>query len=201
MKSTLITTLAVAGLALSASAVPFSFTYTDTVSSSTFSEVSPGDAARIVIVVDNGNSVLENQTWALTDVVSVSFDFGNGAITATFNIPDDNGLDSASSGSITSDATGTLTSFFTQFKDRYAISDFSSNYSAEAFAWFVNGGNQVFSNRNDTSTFLKSVSLTNVGNNINPAYWTVAAVPEPATYAGIVGLGALALAVARRRKV
>ncbi len=69
--------------AIPAHAAIFTATYTDTVASPGFlplvDNVNVGDTAVITYQLDNGGTSLLSQTWNATDIVTVTFNFGNGA--------------------------------------------------------------------------------------------------------------------------
>lgn len=76
--------------AVPASAAVFNATFLSTADNSGFNSpyvdnVSFGDAFKVVIALDNGGSSLLNQTWNASHVISVTFDFGNGAHTTVFD--------------------------------------------------------------------------------------------------------------------
>ncbi len=79
--------------AIPAHAAIFTATYTDTVFSADVDNVIVGDTAVITYQLDNGGSSLLSQTWNATDIVSVTFNFGNGAHVTTFNPNGGDGLD------------------------------------------------------------------------------------------------------------
>ncbi|MFN5972006.1 MAG: PEP-CTERM sorting domain-containing protein, partial [Microcystis sp.] len=71
--------------AIPSHAAVFTATYTGTVSSAIVDNVTAGDTAVITFQLDNGGTSLLSQTWNATDIVSVTFNFGNGAHVTTFN--------------------------------------------------------------------------------------------------------------------
>lgn len=112
--------IAAAVLAASAStahAIPFSFEYNDTISDSSIAGVNVGDSAKITVTLDNGGSSLMSQTWVpATDLDSVTFYFGNGALPTTFFSPFGGGLGS-SVGNFATDTAGVLTSVMSSWID------------------------------------------------------------------------------------
>ena len=71
--------------AIPAHAAIFTATYTGTVSSATVDNVTAGNTAVITFQLDNGGTSLLNQTWTASNIVTVTFNFGNGAHVTTFN--------------------------------------------------------------------------------------------------------------------
>ncbi len=186
-------TLAVLG-AVPAQAAIFNFTYTDTVSFNTgVDNISVGDTAVITYELDNGGTSLLNQTWTGSDLVSVTFDFGNGAHTTTF----DGTLDNAT-GSFTTDGAGQLTAVPSSWFNFFSVNVISTNSSQTPLNWFVNGGNGVY------ETNFGSVNLANVSGNVVASNWTVEAAetvstPEPGTILGLLVVGSIT-ALTRKRK-
>ncbi|MGK7886756.1 MAG: PEP-CTERM sorting domain-containing protein [Crocosphaera sp.] len=191
-------TVAVLG-AVPAQAAVFNFTYTDTVSINFFGvdNVSVGDTAVITYELDNGGTSLLNQTWTASDIVSVTFDFGNGAHITTFNPNGGDGL-TLSTGSFTTDGAGQLTAVPSSWVDAGTVNVISTNSSQTPNAWVVFGGNNVY------GTDIGQVALTNVSGNIVASNWTVEAAevpstPEPGTILGLLAVGSLT-ALTRKRK-
>jgi hypothetical protein len=110
----------------------------------------------------------------------------------TFNSPFDAGLAEAS-GNITTDSTGDLTGFYSYLIDFNVVSDFTTNSGATSFNWNVRGSNRFF------YSSLGNLTSSSTDNNV-ASNWTLVSVPEPSTYGAFAGLGALALAFARRRR-
>ncbi|MFA5257583.1 MAG: PEP-CTERM sorting domain-containing protein [Opitutales bacterium] len=193
MKRFLLTTAAIACLSLGSNAAVFSFSYTSTIEDTTIAGLNTGDAINITLLLDNGNSSLINQTWTSADLSSVTFNFGNGTLVTTFNSPFAIGLDYGT-GDITTDGTGAISGFFSDWEDTNVTVNFVTSDSSTSFAWFINGWNGIY------YSTLGEINMSDVAGDIDAANWTVTAVPEPATYAGLAGLGALALAFARKRR-
>ena len=187
--------------AIPAHAAIFTATYTDTVSYADVDNVIVGDTAVITYQLDNGGSSLLSQTWNATDVVSVTFNFGDGAHVTTFN-PNGvggNGL-SATTGSFVTHDSGQLTAVPSNWYDDSNVNVVSTNSTQTPSGWFVNGTNSVYY----TDNFGKWVSLTNVAGNVDPANWTIQpaqiqTTPEPGTVLGLLAVGSLGL-LARKRQ-
>ncbi|NCS28466.1 MAG: PEP-CTERM sorting domain-containing protein [Microcystis aeruginosa F13-15] len=186
--------------AIPAHAAIFTATYTGTVSENFgVDNVAAGNTAVITYQLDNGGSSLLSQTWNATDIVSVTFNFGNGAHVTTFN-PNGVGGDglSTTTGSFVTNASGQLTAVPSDWSDVSNVNVVSTNSTQTPFSWFVNGGNGVYYTDNG------DVSLTNVAGNIVAANWTIQpaqtqTTPEPGTVLGLLAVGSLGL-LARKRQ-
>jgi hypothetical protein len=186
--------------AIPAHAAIFTATYTDTVSSATVDNVTVGDTAVITFQLDNGGSSLFNQTWTATDIVSVTFNFGNGAHVTTFdpNGVGGDGLDFAL-GSFVTDASGTLTAV-PSWDDLNSANVVSTNSAQTPLGWVMNGDNPLYG----TNNFSNVVELTNVSGNIVAANWTIQGTqtqttPEPGTLLGLLAVGSLGLFACKRQ--
>ena len=185
--------------AIPAHAAVFTATYTGTVSSATVDNVTAGDTAVITFQLDNGGTSLFNQTWNDSNIVSVTFNFGNGAHVTTFNPNGGDGL-STSTGSFVTNALGTLTAVPTSWSDLNDVNVVSTNSTQTPTNWFVNGFNGVYY----TNGFSNEVQLTNVEGNIVAANWTIQpaqtqTTPEPGTLLGLLAVGSLGV-LARKRQ-
>jgi hypothetical protein len=185
--------------AIPAHAAIFTATYTDTVFSADVDNVIVGDTAVITYQLDNGGTSLFNQTWNASDIVTVTFNFGNGAHVTTFNPNGGDGL-SVSTGSFVTNASGQLTAVPSEWFDVVNVNVVSTNSTQTPSGWFVNGNNGVYS----TNDFDNEVRLTNVAGNIDPANWTIQpaqtqTTPEPGTLLGLLAVGSLGV-LARKRQ-
>ncbi|BCU10348.1 PEP-CTERM sorting domain-containing protein [Microcystis aeruginosa] len=191
--------------AIPAHAAIFTATYTDTVASPTslplVDNVSVGDTAVITYQLDNGGTSLLSQTWNATDIVTVTFNFGNGAHVTTFD-PNGVGGDglSATTGSFVTNASGQLTAVPSGWYDNTNVNVVSTNSTQTPSGWIVNGFNGVYY----TNNFNNAVRLTNVAGNIDPANWTIQpaqtqTTPEPGTLLGLLAVGSLGV-LARKRQ-
>ena len=188
--------------AIPAHAAIFTATYTGTVAAPTsfplVDNVNVGDTAVITYQLDNGGTSLLNQTWTASDIVSVTFNFGNGAHVTTFNPNGGDGL-SESIGSFVTNASGQLTAVPTDWSDYSNLNVVSTNSTQTADAWLVNEANPVY-----FTLPSNGVSLTNVSGNIVAANWTIQpaqtqTTPEPGTLLGLLAVGSLGL-LARKRQ-
>lgn len=191
--------------AIPAHAAIFTATYTSTVAAPgsfpLVDNVSVGDTAVITYQLDNGGTSLFNQTWTASNIVSVTFNFGNGAHVTTFNPNGGNGL-SSSTGSFVTNALGTLTAVPTSWSDSNNVNVVSTNSTQTPTEWYVNGFNSVYFTGSAINR--KSVRLTNVSGNIVAANWTIQpaqtqTTPEPGTLLGLLAVGSLGL-LARKRQ-
>ena len=186
----------------SSQAAVFNFTYTDTVSfnNNFVDNVNFGDTAVITYQLDNGGTSLFNQTWTASDIVSITFDFGNGAHTTTFDPNGGDGL-SSSTGSFVTDGLGQLTAVPSAWTDTSQVNVISTNSAQTPSGWTVDGGNPVYF----TNNFIGSIFLTNVSGNIDPQNWTVApadtlTTPEPSTLLGLLVIGGAGLLIKRQKQ-
>ena len=189
--------------AIPAHAAIFTATYTGTVAAPTSSplvdNVSVGNTAVITYQLDNGGTSLFNQTWTASNIVSVTFNFGNGAHVTTFNPNGGNGLNDTI-GSFVTNASGQLTAVPSDWTDYSNVKVVSTNSTQTPTEWFVNGGNGVYY----TNSFSNEVGLTNVAGNIVAANWTIQGTqtqttPEPGTLLGLLAVGSLGV-LARKRQ-
>ncbi len=185
--------------AIPAHAAIFTATYTDTVFYADVDNVIVGDTAVITYQLDNGGTSLFNQTWNASDIVTVTFNFGNVAHVTTFNPNGGDGL-SVSTGSFVTNASGQLTAVPSDWYDATNLNVVSTNSTQTPNAWFVSGSNAVYY----TNNFDCTVDLTNVSGNIVAANWTIQpaqtqTTPEPGTLLGLLAVGSLGL-LARKRQ-
>ena len=162
--------------------------------------VSLGDQFKVVIVMDNGGSTLLNQTWSAGNVVSVTFDFNNGAHKTVF---DPNGGDgfSSSIGSFVTDGSGQLTSVPANWGDWTDVNVVSTNSTQTPYEWHLNSANDKYF----TNSFTFGVGLLIKNENTIASNWTIssaAAIPEPSSLA-VFGIGMCVAGVraARRRRL
>ncbi|MGK7933914.1 MAG: PEP-CTERM sorting domain-containing protein [Microcystaceae cyanobacterium] len=179
----------------SAQAAIFNLTYTDTVSfnNNGVDNVNLGDSAVITYQLDNGGTSLLNQTWTASDIVSVTFDFGNGSHTTTFDPNGGDGLTS-STGSFVTDGLGQLTAVPSAWTDNSQVNVISTNSAQTPSGFGIDGNNPVYA----TNGFISSIFLTNVSGTTDPANWTVApadtpSTPEPSTLLGLLVMGGAGL--------
>ncbi|TRU57941.1 MAG: PEP-CTERM sorting domain-containing protein [Microcystis aeruginosa Ma_QC_C_20070823_S13] len=185
--------------AIPAHAAIFTATYTDTVSANFgVDNVTAGDTAVITYQLDNGGTSLLGQTWTASNIVTVTFNFGNGSHVTTFNPNGGDGL-SVSLGSFVTNASGQLTAVPSNWRDSSNLNVVSTNSTQTPRSWYVNGNNGVY------YTFpINMVGLTNASGNIVAANWTIQpaqtqTTPEPGTLLGLLAVGSLG-ALARKRQ-
>ena len=185
--------------AIPAHAAIFTATYTDTVSVNLgVDNVNVGDTAVITYQLDNGGTSLLGQTWTASNIVTVTFNFGNGSHVTTFNPNGGDELD-FSVGSFVTNASGQLTAVPTDWSDYSNLNVVSTNSTQTPVEWFVNGSNAVY-----YTSSSNRVGLTNVSGNIVAANWTIQpaqtqTTPEPGTLLGLLAVGSLG-ALARKRQ-
>lgn len=163
------------------------------------SNVSFGDQFKVVIVMDNGGSTLLNQTWSAVNVVSVTFDFNNGAHKTVFDPNGGNGL-SQSLGSFVTDGSGQLTSVPLWF-DEDDLNVVSTNSTQTPTSWYINSFNNKYYAGG-------SVGLLVANENTIASNWTIsiasspAAIPEPSSLAVFgIGMCVAGIRAARRRSL
>ena len=161
--------------------------------------VSLGDQFKVVIAMDNGGSTLFNQTWNASDVLSVTFEFNNGAHKTVF---DPNGGDGFSTnvGSFVTNGSGQLTSVPSSWTDEDNVNIVSTNSTQTPYDWFLNSLNDKY------YTQFGSVGLQDSIENTIASNWTISssptAIPEPSSLA-VFGIGMCVAGVrtARRRRL
>jgi hypothetical protein len=164
--------------------------------------VSLGDQVKVVIAMDNGGNALFNQTWNASDVLSVTFEFNNGAHKTVF---DPNGGDGFSTnlGSFVTDGSGQLTAVPSSWTDTSNVNAISTNSTQTPNAWFLNGNNDKYY----TNFYIFSVGIPVAASNTVASNWTISidssgAVPEPSSLA-VFGIGMCVAGVraGRRRRL
>ena len=178
------------------------FEYSDTILFTNIAGLSAGDSVKVTVSLDNGGTTDASQTWATSDLQSVTWDFNNGGLVTTFSSPFDAGLDPISTGNFVTDESGNLTSVMSNWSDGYSlappvVADFTTTGNGLNFAWFLNGVNSVYFQNN----YNEWVDLAKVSNMLNTANWyQMSPVPVPAAIwlfgSGLIGL----ISIARRKK-
>ncbi|MDJ0549813.1 MAG: PEP-CTERM sorting domain-containing protein [Microcystis sp. M49637_WE12] len=186
--------------AIPAHAAIFTATYTDTVFYADVDNVIVGDTAVITYQLDNGGTSLFNQTWNASDIVTVTFNFGNVAHVTTFNPNGGDGLD-GTTGSFVTNASGQLTAVPFDWSDFNNVNVVSTNSTQTPIEWYVNGFNGVYYT---DPNYYYEVNLTNVEGNIDPANWTIQpaqiqTTPEPGTLLGLLAVGSLGVLACKRQ--
>jgi hypothetical protein len=164
--------------------------------------VSLGDQVKVVIAMDNGGSTLINQTWNASDVLSVTFEFNNGAHKTVFDPNGGNGF-STDFGSFVTDGSGQLMEVPSDWTDDSNVNAISTNSRQTPNAWYLNPVNDKYFT-NDGSF---SVGIPDAASNTDASNWTISfdssgAVPEPSSLA-VFGIGMCVAGVraARRRRL
>ena len=161
--------------------------------------VSFGDQVKIVFAMDNGGNTLFNQTWNASDVLSVTFDFNNGAHKTVFDPNGAGGFDQAD-GIFVTNGLGQLTAvpnFW--FDDPANVSSTNSTQTPNAFYLYL--GPDIYY----TNNYSFAVGIPNAIGTLNASDWTLSsasAVPEPSSLA-VFGIGMCVAGVraARRRRL
>ena len=159
--------------------------------------VSAGDLVIIRFYMDNGGGSLFNQTWNASHVLSVCFEFNNGTHKTVFGggVNDDSG----NGGIFATDHLGVLTAVPFNWTNN-SPTVLSTNSSQTPTSWYLNNWNDKYytdANADGFDDF--AVGIPNPLANLFAANWTIAEVPEPTSMA-IFGIGALGLALRKRRK-
>lgn len=164
--------LSMSSLAL---ADPFTVTYSDTIdASSTTPPFNVGEALTISIVLDNGGTTTASQTWKSADAVSITYSKNDApnTITTVFSAAALNN----NTGDFVTDAGGVLTTepsiwaaFTSSTTSPTVISTNDPNTPIQGF--YINGNNWVYINGANANA-----RMSNVSNNIIPAFWTNPAV-------------------------
>lgn len=165
--------------------------------------VSLGDRFKVVIVMDNGGSTLLNQTWSADNVVSVTFDFNDGAHKTVFDPNGGNGF-SSSIGSFVTDGSGQLTSVPADWGDWSNVNVVSTNSTQTPYEWYLNSANDKYF----TNNFAFGVGLLIANESSFASNWTIsiasspAAIPEPSSLAVFgIGMCVAGIRAARRRSL
>jgi len=157
--------------------------------------VSFGDQFKVVIVMDNGGSTLSNQTWNANHVLSVTFDFNNGAHKTVLDPNGGGGFDD-SVGSFVTNGLGQLTEVPFSWYDESNVNVISTNSTQTPNAWYLNNdNNKYFTNNYD---FEVGIPGSGIDNTI-ASNWTISSVPEPSSLA-LFGIGTCVAGVLAARR-
>ena len=181
-------------------AAPFSVSYVGTMENPTpagqfFPNIVNGETYKVTLVMDNGGSAVQSQTWVASDLVSVKWEFNDSR-----NVVFEQNIDTSDNnyyvdGNATTDATGALTAFFSDVTgggsvfDEVGLPDF-----APPAQWFLNEGNYVFvSDAYGPFPDIPRVNDAAGGVQMNIASWSnpVAVASEPAQGATSVAVPTL----------
>ena len=185
---------------LTAFTAPILFEWSDAVSSDSPPlppEVNDDDPFTFSIIVDNGGTGTISQTWTGTDFVSASIDVNSGVYTGVITGTGPGFY--ASSESFATDEMGNVISapfFWEQGFPGHVLTDNVAGSSDGV--WFINGSHGIWAD----SPVTYGLDALDVGNNTNPASWSVSSisiVPAPTTPL-LMGAGLVGLWFARPRK-
>lgn len=162
-----------AAAAQCAVALPYSVSYTDTITTSDSlpSSINLGQQVTTIFVLDNGNASTLNQTWNASDVQCVIFKFNNAQdryVAIDYTASSFNNT----TGSFATDGSGALTSAPGQWVDNAGpliSSPYAQNITGNPHLtdWYINAGNDVV-----FWTGTLAVGFNNVVNDTTAAYWT-----------------------------
>lgn len=192
---TMIVAAALCAASTAASALPVALNYSGTVDSgTTLPGVSINDALAFELVVDNGGTSLENQVWDSGDFVSMS-------VTAGPNysfFSDTLNTSIVSNGSISTDGAGMLSSLFVS-PFRMSGPDSQGNDFFEVYMNSFNAVLYITDEFGGQGAFIRAVAPPTTQNTTIAFAEGATQVPLPGA-AGLLALGAGALAALRRRK-
>ena len=180
-------------------ASPFTVSITDTQDSSNPPQFFNGEPISIAIVLDNGGTTPNSQTWTSTDVVSVTFIMNDApnTVTTVFSGP---GPFDENAGDFVTDADGKLTAVPTAWVDT-SVNVISTNDPNTPQRWYINAANPVYFNE------AYDAGMFTVDNTRDPESWTdpaspaASATPVPTMSAYGVVLTMLGLLVAAGRRL
>jgi len=180
-------------LVTTVNASPAEFTLTTTVFA-ILPEVSHGDSAVITLLADNGSASLLNQTWQASDVISVTFDFNNGAHFTVFAGPTVEQPWVSSLGTFSTDGVGALLTVPSNWSGGTTEALYT-NSTQTPTAWYLSEYNDKYYTNGGAAGFDPA------NYSILVSSWSVsaAAVPEPSAFAALAGLSALTLVSLRRK--
>ena len=128
-------------------AAPFSVSYVGTIDNrmDAFTNIVDGETYSVTLVMDNGGSSSQSQTWVASDLVSVKWEFNDSR-----NVVFEQDIDTSYciynvDGNATTDANGALTAFFSEVQSGGAVFDAVGLPDLVSPAeWYMNGKNGVF---------------------------------------------------------
>ena len=129
-------------------AAPFSVSYVGTIEEGVgggFTNMVDGETYKVTLVMDNGGSSSQSQTWVASDLVSIKWEFNDSR-----NVVFEQDIDTSYGiynvdGNATTDATGALTAFFSEVQSGGAVFDAVGLPDLVSPAeWYMNGNNGVF---------------------------------------------------------
>ncbi len=129
-------------------AAPFSVSYVGTIDNrmDAFTNIVDGETYSVTLVMDNGGSSSQSQTWVASDLVSVKWEFNDSRNVVFEQNIDPSYTDNYSIiGAATTDANGALTGFFTDVSNGGTVFQAVGMPDLVSPAeWYINGQNGVF---------------------------------------------------------
>jgi len=132
-------------------AAPFSVSYVGTMQNATaagafFANIVNGETYKVTLVMNNGGTSSQSQTWVASDLVSIKWEFNDSRDVVFEQNIDPSYTDNYSIiGTATTDAKGALTVFFTDISNGgYVFQAVGLPDLVSPAAWFLNGNNDVF---------------------------------------------------------
>jgi hypothetical protein len=145
-----------------------------------------GETYKVTLVMDNGGSSSQSQTWVASDLVSVKWEFNDSR-----NVVFEQDIDTSYvlynvDGNATTDATGALTAFFSEVQSGGAVFDAVGLPDLVSPAeWYMNGANGVFfsDGQGGGSSYSPGMNDAAGGLDMGIASWSnpVAVASAPAT--------------------
>ncbi len=124
--------------ATAVAAAPIRFIYEDVIDFSNVVGVSGGDPVSVVLTLDNGSSSHQSQVWTATNLISVAFSFGSGALSTTFLAPFGDGVLTNVFGVFATDFSGLLTAVPSRWSDFDVGSNLVTTLVDAPEAWNLN---------------------------------------------------------------
>ena len=171
-------------------AAPFSVSYVGTIDDpkeDTFTNIVDGETYSVTLVMDNGGSSSQSQTWVASDLVSVKWEFNDSRNVVFEQNIDPSYTDNYSIiGAATTDANGALTGFFTDVSNGGTVFQAVGMPDLVSPAeWYMNEQNGVFFSDGfgGGGNFSPSVYDADGGVQMDIASWSnpVAVASAPAT--------------------
>ena len=129
-------------------AAPFSVSYVGTIEEGVgggFTNMVDGETYKVTLVMDNGGSSSQSQTWVASDLVSIKWEFNDSRNVVFEQDIDTSYIEYDVAGNATTDANGALTAFFSEVTSGGTVFDAVGLPDlASPAGWYMNGFNGVF---------------------------------------------------------